>query len=220
MDKNKGKKTYKTKLLNGSIVVAFVAALVVFMVMLQLEKKVLTEYEKAFIFVAAENIPKGQMITADNYQNYLIQKELDSNCVPETAVKEVQDVKDLIAVFPIEKGVLLTKGMFVEKNEVTAEMEHPVIAGFKAEDMYQVVGGVLRAGDRIHIYNVDEEGAAHLTWSNIFVEAVFDNAGAVIANDNTTTSATRINIYMDNTDIEQFYSELANGSLRAVKICE
>lgn len=38
-------------------------------------------------------------------------------------------------------------------------MEDPVIAGCKADDLYQIVGGVLRAGDRINIYQVDEQAA-------------------------------------------------------------
>ena len=36
------------------------------------------------------------------------------------------------------------------------DMTQPVVAGFKADDLYQVVGGVLRSGDRINIYQVNE----------------------------------------------------------------
>lgn len=46
--------------------------------------------------------------------------------------------------------------MFTAVNDITKDMTQPVVAGFKADDLYQVVGGVLRSGDRINIYQVNE----------------------------------------------------------------
>ena len=50
--------------------------------------------------------------------------------------------------------------MLESEEQITGEMEEAVIAGFRAEDLYQAVGGVLRAGDRIHIYCIDKEETA------------------------------------------------------------
>lgn len=36
--------------------------------------------------------------------------------------------------------------MLESEEQITGEMEEAVIAGFRAEDLYQAVGGVLRAG--------------------------------------------------------------------------
>lgn len=205
---------------NGSIAAALLAAIAVFAVMLQLEKNVLTKYEKGVIYVAAREIPEGQLVTAQNADTYFEQKMLDKSCIPETALYRQEQVEGLIAAAPIEKGVLLTEGMFESENQITAQMSEPVITGFKAEDLYQVVGGVLRSGDRIHIYRVTEEGEALLVWENLFVQEVFDQSGSKIANDDVVTSAQRINVYIDKKDVEKFYSELTSGTLRVAKVCK
>lgn len=209
-----------TKVWIGSIIAALVAAVAVFAVMMQMEKNLLTQYEKGSILVAAREIPKGQLITANNAAVYFEETELDRKCIPETALQSMEQIQDMVPVADIEEGVLLTSGMFEEIDRITADMKAPVIAGFKAEDLYQVVGGTLRTGDRIHIYSVDEEDVVTLNWSNVFVQEVFDNAGAKIANEDKVTSAQRVNVYMDKADIESFYSELSQGSLRVVKVCE
>lgn len=209
----------KSRIWIGSIIAALVAAVAVFAVMMQMEKNLLLQYEKSSILVAAKEIPKGQMITAQNCETYFAEMELDKNCVPETALVSMEQIEDMVSVADIEKGVLLTGGMFEELNEITVHMQVPVIAGFKADDLYQVVGGVLRTGDRINIYQITEEGEAILNWQNVFVQQVFDNAGISIANDDEQTAAQRINVYLEQANVEQFYSQLATGTLRVVKVC-
>lgn len=228
----------KSRIWTGSIIAALVAATAVFIAMLQMEKNMLSQYEKGSVLVAACEIPKGQVLDEDNYETYLEVREIDVKLIPETAVISPEEVAGLVPHYGIEEGTLVTRGMFEKLDGVTMDMEEPVIAGFKAEDMYQVVGGVLRAGDRIHIYNVcktekgiyaesetvvedenREEMITRLIWQDVFVQEVFDQSGMTITNEDTTTSAQRINVYLDKSDIEMFYSELAEGSLRAVKVC-
>ncbi len=216
----KGKEKSRMMFWTGSIAAALLAAAAIFTVMLQMEKKVLTQYEKGVIYAAAREIPKGQLITKENEQEYLEQIELDKSCIPETAITREEQIEKLIAAGRIEKGVLLTQGMFVEQNAITEEMEEAVIAGFKAEDLYQVAGGVLRAGDRIHIYCADEEQKVSLKWENVYVQQVFDLAGRAVENQDDVTSVQRINIYLDKKDVETFYTELLNGGLRVVKVCD
>lgn len=207
-----------SRLKTGGMIAALVAAAAVFTILIQMEKSVLAQYEKGVIYTAAVEIPKGQVITEDNYLQYFQEKELDKNCIPKAALTSVEEIRGLCAVFNIDDGALLTKGMFEMLDTVVYGMPEPVVAGFKAEDIYQVVGGVLRAGDRIHIYTVSERGEAVLQWENIYVEGVFDQTGAIIANDDCTTAAQRINVYLDKADIDKFYTGLANGSLRVVKV--
>jgi len=213
------KKLHKAWFWNGGIVVALVAAIVVFGVMLQMEKNVLTQYEKGVIFVAKKEIMKGQVITEANYEEYMEWRELDKSCIPPTALSGSEQIQHMVPKADIEPGVLLTQGMFENINEITRDMTEPVIAGIKAEDLYQVVGGTLRAGDRIHIYKVNEEGLVTLIWSNLYVQQVFDNSGLAIQVDNNGVAAQRINVYMDKKDVERFYSEMSTGNLRVVKVC-
>ncbi|MDE7113297.1 MAG: SAF domain-containing protein [Acetatifactor sp.] len=219
-DKKMDRKVLWSRVWTGSIIAALAAAIGIFAVMLQMEKKMLSEYERGGIYVASREIPKGERITSRNYRDYLCLKEVDKGVIPATALAEPGQLEGLIARVSIAEGTLLTTGMFEEQQEIFARMEEPVIAGFKADDLYQGAGGVLRAGDRIHIYTVSESGIAHLIWREIFVEQVFDSAGNAIGGGDSLSSAQRVNVYLDAGDVEQFYTELARGTLRVVKVCE
>lgn len=226
-------------ILPGVIIVSLLVAVIVYAVMLNAEKTALSDYEKGTVYVTTKPVPKGTMITAD----YITQKEVDKSLIPSGAVSNPEDLTDLISVYAVDPGSIITTGMFTAVNDITKDMTQPVVAGFKADDLYQVVGGVLRSGDRINIYqvnenankrdtsqslaNTDAEGnwtetysTASLVWGNVFVQEVFDSAGTVISTADTTTPAQRINIYMDNDNVAVFYAALAQGSLRVVKICD
>ena len=213
----------KNRIWTGSVVAAFVAAISVFLVMLQIEKKSLAEYEKVSVCVAADSIFRGEELTEEQIPVYVEVRELEKTMVPDTAVADPVELTGRVAVCNIERGTVLTEGMLADNVTVTEEMEEPVIAGFRAEDLYQVAGGTLRAGDRIHIYCIDkgeESSTGKRTWENLYVQQVFDQSGNRIPGGDSTTPAQRINIYMDGMQVGEFYSELAKGSLRAVKVCE
>lgn len=214
--KEEGRRSRK-RLRTGGIIAALVASAAVFVVMVQIEKNILTQYERGIIYTASASIPQGQLITEENYTQYFQEKQLDKSCIPSTALSSPDQITGLVAAFPIEQGVLLTMGMFEPLNDILEEMEKPVVAGFKAEDISQVAGGVLRSGDRVNIYTV-REGEANLVWSNVFVQQVFDASGSAILSADNTTAALRVNVYLDESEVEEFYSELANGSLRVVKL--
>jgi len=210
----------KTRIWLGSILTAFIAAISVFVIMMRMEQNMLSQYEKGTILIAAQNIPKGQMISEENMELYFKEAEVDKQCISPTALRSKKQVVKMVPKEDIEKGVLLTNGMFETMDEVTIDMESPVIAGFKADDLYQVVGGVLRTGDRIHIYGVSELGEVRLNWENVFVQQVFDNGGNIIDNEDRKTAAQRINIYLEQGNVEKFYSELSAGTLRVVKVSD
>lgn len=200
-------------------VAALVAALAVFVVMLQLEKNAIADYEKGEIYVSVTNIPKGQKITSDNVDQFMVRKEIDKTLISVAALTNPEQIQGYIAEVNIEEGVFLSQDMFLKEEEVLKELEEPVIAAFRSEDLYQVVGGVLRGGDRIHIYNVSEEKEATLTWENIYVESVYDQNGVRIGAGDNASCAARINVYLDKKDVELFYTNLAAGALRVVKVC-
>lgn len=218
MKKDKeGKRQLWKRLRTGGILAALVASVAVFTAMLQIEKNILTQYERGVIYTALKEIPEGQMITEENWEQYFQEKQLDKSCIPPTALSTPDQITGLVAAFPIEQGVLLTQGMFHRLDDILEQMEKPVVAGFKAEDISQVAGGVLRAGDRVNVYAVRGEGTV-LVWEDVFIQQVFDASGSTISNTDSTTAALRLNIYLDRSEVVKFYSELSNGSLRVVKI--
>lgn len=206
----------------GAVFLGLLAAVIIYAVMINAEKNALTAYEKGIIYVAAQEIPEGQLVTTENMDIYFKQLELDAAVIPETAISTPDELIGLIPEISIDAGTLITGGMFESVNEATGSMKEPVIAGCKADDLYQLAGGVLRADDRIHIYKVDEDGRAYTApqWEKIFVQAVFDQTGLEISNADHTSAAQRINIYIEKEDVENFYSELSSGMLRVVKVLD
>lgn len=210
---------WKNRIWNGSILAAFVAAMAVFVFCCRQKRECLRNTKRTGMRGNGGN-SQGRKISAENAEQYMTVMEIDKRIVPETALKSTEAASGRIAAYGVEQGMVLTTGMLRELSEITEQMREPVIAGFRAEDLYQVVGGVLRAGDRIHIYCVEqeeEEQNGKLLWENVFVQQVFDRNGAAIGGDDGTTPAQRVNIYMEKERVADFYAALAQGSLRVVK---
>lgn len=213
-----GKKAGKIR--TGGAIAALIAAVAVFCVMLQIEKNSLEEYEKAKVYAVTAQIPRGKVITQGNCDMYIACVERNKSDIPSNAIIDKAALDGVVAKYAIGAGVILTGDMFESENAAKSELNEPVIAGFKAEDLYQVVGGVLRAGDRIHIYRLAEDGRLDSVWENVYVQAVFEQAGTAIENENSTACAQRVNIFLDKGDVEEFYESLAGGGLRVVKVCK
>ncbi len=208
----------KQRILLSLLTAAFLASLGLFCWLLQVEAGVLGGYEKTAVLICTAEIPKGQVLTAQNASAYLAVAEVDADLVSSAMLQSLSQVCDLAAVCTIQEGVLVSGAMFESLSEILEQMQEPVIAGCKAEDLYQVVGGVLRAGDRVHIYAVLSSGETFV-WENVYVQEVFDSSGNSIPASDTKTAAQRINIYLEKEAVAAFYEALSGGSLRMVKVC-
>lgn len=214
-------KKERKNILPGAALAALTAAIIVYCIMLNVEKNAMTAYEKGTVLVASSDIAGGSVLTAENINDYIEERELDKSMIPKAAITQKELLEQLMSVRDLDQGTIITEAMFTDLDQMLREMREPVMAGFKADDLYQVVSGTLRSGDRIHIYTVEPEtGNTYLVWDNIFVREVFDGSGAAIAPEDKITAAQRVNILMEKESIEQFYSELATGSLRVVKVLE
>ena len=121
----------------------------------------------------------------------------------------------------IPKGSIVTTAMFTGEKGYAEGLYTPVVAGCKGEDLFQMVSGVLRKGDLVNMYTVNEDlGETYLLWENVMVYQAFDASGNSIAPEDTTTPAARVNLLLEEGYAEQFYQELSQGSLRMVKIWE
>lgn len=207
--------------LPGIILTAFAAAVITYVVLLNVEKNALSAYEKADCWILTEALEKGTELTTDNISRLFRQTQVDIRHIPQEAVTDPQSLAGSQAAIAIPAGSMVTDSMFMQAAGYRAALDKPVIAGCKAEDLYQLVSGTLRSGDRIHIYTVDEElGQAYLTWDDVMVYQAFDSSGNLIPPQDTTSAAARINVLLEEGNAELFYSELYKGSLRVVKLWE
>lgn len=209
------------RILPGLVLAAFAAALVTYAVLINMEKNILSAYEKADCWVLAETLEKGTELTADNMGSLFRQEQVDVRHIPQGAVTDLQMLVGNQAAITIPSGSMAIHTMFRDGGERLAALDRPVIAGCRAEDLYQLASGTLRGGDRIHIYTVDEElGQAYLVWEDVMVYQAFDSSGNLIPSQDTLSAAARINVLLEEGDAGLFYSELYKGSLRVVKLWE
>ena len=207
----------KTQTKYGLVIAALLTAAATFAIMTYFQRQALSDFEKKDIYVALSDIPRGTVITEENASVYMIVKSVDAGCIPESALSDVGMINGLSPAFDISEGTLLTTGMFTDADDVLSEMESPVLAGFKTDDLSKAVSGVLRAGDRIDIYSSDPEtGEGRLLCSNVYVECGYDSSGGVASGNST---AVLFNIYLESKDALAFYEGLRTGTLYVVRKC-
>lgn len=208
-------------MLPGIILVAFVAAVATFLIMLQVEKNALSAYEKELVWCTNTELAKGVEITQQSLSQLFVQVEMDKSKVPGKVITEPEKLVGKQTAILVPQGAVLCESMFSDEEKYITSLYSPIVAGCKADDLFQMVSGVLRKGDLVHIYTVNEElGETYLLWENILVYQVFDSAGNVISSEDMSTPAARMNLLLEKGYAEQFYNEIQNGSLRVVKVWE
>ena len=221
MYKEKQRRREAGRILPGIIVIAFMAAVITFFLLLNAEKSILNDYEKAVVWVTATDLQKSLEIQEADLESLFVQEEVDKGQIPAMTVTDIQMVRGSRTVFMIPEGTILSTSMFTNEEEHIENMTQPVIAGCRAEDLYQAVSGILRKGDMVNLYTVNKElGETYLLWEDIRVYQTFDSAGNIIPPEDTVTPAARMNLLMEEGNAEQFYTEINNGSLCMVKLWE
>jgi len=210
-------KKKRNYMLPGIMFLSLIGAISVYVVMLNMERKMLEGYEKKECIICKEAVLQGKMIR--NEDEYYFEKvEIDQRMVPEGALTDIDGIIGSQSVIPIAKGQVITKEMFQTVPASMAELKEPVIAGVSAEDLYQVVNGTVRSGDLVNLYTVDEEsGEVSLFWEGVWVKETFDSNGTHILPEDQETSASRMNLVLEKAIVDRFYELLDKGSLRMVK---
>ncbi|MBR6381733.1 MAG: SAF domain-containing protein [Lachnospiraceae bacterium] len=205
----------------GICAVSLIAAFSIYAVLLTASRKALSGFEKIPVLVSATEIPQGTELTAETLPGYLTTVLIDAGAVPSGACLPEEDLTGLRPRFPIEAGTLLCRGMFDTPEALLGPLEEPVLVGFRAEDLSQVAGGVLRSGDRICIYGEDKNtGAVTLRWENLYIAEAFDNSGHLLSGSRLSGNAVRFNVYLSKEDAAGFLEGLDAKTLRAVRVCE
>lgn len=217
---NKREKEKKTWL-PGVIAMAFLASLFTFLLLLSVEKNALSAYEKVNVWSTNCEMVKGLEITEKGIADCLVQIEVEKTKIPSKLVEDTSVLIGQQTKITIPAGTILTESMFTGEENYREGLYNPVIAGCKGDDLFQMVSGVLRKGDRVNIYTVNRDlEETYMLWENIVVYEAFDAAGKVIAPEDISTPAARVNLLLEEGYTQQFYSELNKGSLRLVKIWE
>lgn len=205
-----------------SFVFCLIAAFILYMVMLYIERSVLNSDEKVPVYVTGKEIVKDTLITEENAADYLVCEERSVSELPQGYITDIKEVTDMITDRTYAKNEVITISGFVSEQDRVSEIENPVEVSLNANTLSQVVGGVLRAGDYINIWSVQTASAYDLKTtqavricSHAYVTRAFTSSGVQIDRDATEEQATTvINIVIPADKEEEFNLALANGTIR------
>ena len=206
------KKSFK-KGIPAVIGMAFLAAIAVYVFMLYTEKKTLAKENEVAVLVSTTEIKKGFITTNENKKTSIGIKAIPESMVPEHAFLAEDDMEASVAILNIPAGSILTRDMFENMNNITNEMRSPVLVGLKVDDLYQSAGGSIRSGNRVYIFLQDENDKTRLRWSEVYVADAFDSGGNKLF-ESDEGKAVRFNIYLEKSDVEEFYDGLDSKKLR------
>lgn len=205
-----------------SFILCFIAALVLYAVMLYIEKSVLDEDEKTKVYVTANELVRDTLITEDNVSDYFKLEEYSTSGLPEGCITDITSIIGMIADRTYAPKEIITLTGFVSENERIQGIENPIEVSLNANTLSQVVGGVLRAGDYINIWSVqqssgigDKTTSAVQICSHAYVTRAFTSSGVQVDRDAADEQATTvINIVIPADKEEEFNIALANGTIR------
>lgn len=209
----------KKHILPGIIFVAFLASIATFFLLVNMEKNALKDFETIPVWVTKYELAEGLEITEKSIQECFELIEVAKDRVPNNLLESPEILIGKNTELIIPQGAIVFESMFSDDEQFRKSVMNPVIAGCKGDDLFQLVSGVLRKGDLVHIYMVNEDmGETYMLWENIMVYQVFDASGNVISSEDKVTPAARVNLLLEEGYTEQFYNELDKGSLRLVKV--
>lgn len=201
-------------------VISLTLALMMFAVLLIVQKSMQQEpvYEK--VLCANTIIPENTKITEANIDSYIRQQEIPVEWLPKDYVSAPEKVLGMVAGAEISEGSMITDTMLKDYQEYYKAYEELTLIGVPIGELYQGVAGSLRMGDYVDIYTLyeaEKEYHCQLLAEHIRIEATYSDQGQVIGTDNIGGLSQLIVIPMEREQVALFYESLARGHIRIAK---
>ena len=201
------------------IIVSLVISTVLFFILIGLEISILEKYEKIEVVMAKNRIESGTEITSDNKEKLFELKEVDTSLKTQATICSISELEGHIVRETIEKAEIVSGNNLIKKSSVLAALNEPVEVAFKAEDISQVVGGILRTGDLIDISVVNSETkGTEKIFHNVYVSKVFNTSGIEIAKVEKDNPGVVVNVLIDKETEDVFNEKILSGTIRISKV--
>ena len=203
------------------VILGMVLAVVLFITLLNVETKMLAEYEEGMVAVATGPIEENTEITKENLNQYFTLESRRLNDIPKASYVTLEDMVGSFVQSDIDEGSMITKSML---GELQVPKKDTVLLGINMEALEQSVVGILRTGDTIDIYTVklneEEEVEVEQALSGIVVDRSYTSEGASITKEDTTSVAQYITIPIHKDAVGMLYEALEERRVEIVKHME
>lgn len=194
-------------------------AAALFAVLLNVEKKALSDYEKKVTVICKEQIPMGTRITEANVDRYFSNYEVDVKLVHENAVEDKNELLGTVSARTMDSNEIVKSDDFTKESSIYSKFTEPVETSFTAENPGDVVSGSIRSGDFVDIAVVDKDTLEYrIQLENVYVLNAYTGTGELVAKDAVNTPATMLTIVEEKASLDAFYSALEKGNVIVSKV--
>lgn len=221
--------------------VSAVAAIVIFIALIVVEKSILNQEEKQMVYQVSKDIEAGTKLTEQNIDNFVHAREVQISLIPD---KYITDKSVLVGKFVNrnykERDIITEDGITDTEGSYKDSIKNPVEVSFSASDLSSAVAGKIREGDYVNIYGlrrheVPVEGAYTIstesqylvddvfTFRHVYISKAYDGGGTRLESDKDPSgegdeSTTLFTVILSEDDAELFTEMLRNAEIRLSKL--
>ena len=194
-------------------------ALLIFCVLLFVQKAMREEPVYEEVFCAKITIDDQVVITEENVMEYVEMKKVPVNFVPEQSVKLLSDLYGKVFLTPVTKGSILTQKMSDNFNKDYQNYDCLTWISVPVKELYEGVAGTIRKGDYIDIYTLwkeDDRMYSQLLLEHVRVQETLSAQGDSIREKENGLSQLIV-VPIEKGQVATFYEMLAKGNVRIAK---
>ncbi|MFN2938448.1 hypothetical protein ACKX2D_05290 [Lachnospiraceae bacterium YH-ros2226] len=201
-------------------IIGVVVALGIFCGLVYLERYINTPKSSTMTVIAKTEIPRGTVLTKDNWKDFLTGINMDDTYRPKDALSSVNDLIDTKTTVDIGKGSILSTKETVSTKDVENTFTDPVEVSLSIS-AENADAGLLRKGDLVNFVKTEDgddgSGAtAGFALENIYVKNAFDGDGKAIDTSDRTTRASMLQILLNRSDQPAFTQATNGGKSMAI----
>lgn len=199
-------------------IIGVLVAAVLFTALVYLERYINTPKHATMTVVASKEIPKGTVITKDNWKEFLTGKSMDDLYRPKDALSSVNALIGTKTLVDIGKGSILSTKETASTKDVEQSFTDPVEVSISVSSD-NADAGLLRKGDLVNFMlsgNSDGSLTADFAMENVYIKQTFDGDGNPIATNDQTTKASVLQILLNKDDQSAFSKAINSGETMTV----
>lgn len=204
----------------GIGVISLSLALLLFAVLLMIQKSMMEEPAMERVLCAKAKIPEHVVITEENISLYVQAQEIPVMWLPEGYISDMEQLYGQISETEVAKGSILNSASFELYNVYYEDYRELSWISVPIKELYEGVAGCLRPGDLIDIYLLREEDKQYvceILEERVPIAASYSSQGTSIEAGNEDGLCQLIVIPIEKEYAAQFYEKLAQGNIRIAK---
>lgn len=211
MSEKKNEKHSKTFF---KIAISAIVAVILFLVLMTIERNMLSDYEKKTTLVTSQEILSGTIIDENNVDAYFTEYEVDAKLVPDNAIKAKSDMVGTIVRKDMNAYEIVTGYDFEEENGILSKMEEPVEMSVAVSNLSNAVAGRLRGGDFADISVLNAAtGESEYALEDVYILKAMTSDGTEVQREDTETIATIFSIVIDKSNVNELYEKMNAGTV-------